>query len=78
MPKYSNSSITAKIGINYVRTIVEESGSLFHKIEQENDLGIDGIIEFIQDGTPTNKSIAIQINQEIPTLTVGIKNFLFQ
>lgn len=61
MPKYSNSSITAKIGINYVRTIVEESGSLFHKIEQENDLGIDGIIEFIQDGTPTNKSIAIQI-----------------
>lgn len=39
MPKYSNSSITAKIGINYVRTIVEESGSLFHKIEQENDLG---------------------------------------
>jgi hypothetical protein len=59
--KYLKSNITAKKGVNFVREIVESSGCLFHKIEQENDLGIDGIIEFIQDEKPANKSIAVQI-----------------
>lgn len=61
MVKYLKSNITAKKGVNFIREIVESSGSLFHKIEQENDLGIDGIIEFIQDEKPANKSIAVQI-----------------
>jgi hypothetical protein len=61
MPKYKETNVTSKIGVNFVKGIVEEAGSLFHKIEQENDLGIDGIIEFIKDETPTNKSIALQI-----------------
>lgn len=61
MPKYKKTNVTSKIGVNFVKGIVEEAGSLFHKIEQENDLGIDGIIEFIKDEAPTNKSIAIQI-----------------
>ncbi|WP_167597046.1 DUF4365 domain-containing protein [Leeuwenhoekiella sp. ZYFB001] len=61
MVKYSNSNVTAKIGVNFLRSLIEENGSIFHKIEQENDLGIDGIIEFIQDGKPINKSIAVQI-----------------
>lgn len=61
MAKYIKTNITAKLGVNYVRNIVEESGCIFHKIEQENDLGIDGLIEFIVDEKPVNKSIAIQI-----------------
>ena len=61
MPKYKKTNITAKLGINYVKNIVEESGCIFHKIEQENDLGIDGIIEFIREEKPANKSIALQI-----------------
>lgn len=61
MPKYKKTNVTSKVGVNFVRNVVEEAGSLFHKIEQENDLGIDGIIEFIKDEIPTNKSIAIQI-----------------
>jgi len=61
MPKYKKTNVTSKVGVNFVKGIVEEAGSLFHKIEQENDLGIDGIIEFIKDETPTSKSIAIQI-----------------
>lgn len=59
--KYLKSNITAKQGVNFVREIVENSGCLFHKIEQENDLGIDGIIEFIQDEKPAHKSVAVQI-----------------
>lgn len=61
MPKYKKTNITSKKGVNFVRDIVEEAGSLFHKIEQENDLGIDGIIEFIKAEIPANKSIAMQI-----------------
>lgn len=59
--KYLKSNITAKQGVNFVREIVENSGCLFHKIEQENDLGIDGIIEFIQDEKPAHRSVAVQI-----------------
>jgi hypothetical protein len=40
---------------------VEEAGSLFHKIEQENDLGVDALIELLRDGKPLNSQIAVQI-----------------
>lgn len=61
MPTYTRSAVTAKEGINFVRCAVESGGSLFIKIEQENDLGIDALIEFIKDERPLNKQIAIQI-----------------
>lgn len=61
MPKYPQSAVTAKRGANYIRTIVEDAGSLFIKIEQENDLGIDAIIELIHEGKPLNKQVAVQI-----------------
>lgn len=59
--KNKKTNTTAKKGVNFVRTIVEDSECFFHKIEQENDLGIDAIVEFIKDEQPLNKSIAIQI-----------------
>jgi hypothetical protein len=62
MATYKQSAITAKRGINFVRSTVENAGSLFIKIEQENDLGIDALLELIKDQRPLNKQIAIQIN----------------
>nr|WP_298116781.1 DUF4365 domain-containing protein [uncultured Pseudomonas sp.] len=61
MPTYKKSAVTAKEGINFIRSVVENSGSLFIKIEQESDLGVDGILEFIKDEKPLNKQIAVQI-----------------
>jgi Domain of unknown function (DUF4365) len=61
MPTYKRSAVTSKVGINFVRSIVEAGGSLFIKIEQENDLGIDAIVEFIRDEQPLNKQVALQI-----------------
>lgn len=61
MPRYPPSAITAKRGVNHVRATVENAGSLFIKIEQESDLGIDALIELIQDGKPLNQQIAVQI-----------------
>lgn len=59
--KYKKTNITSKNGVNYIRSIVEECGSLYHKIETENDLGIDAIIELIRDEKPLNTQVAIQI-----------------
>ena len=61
MPRYLQTAVTAKRGTNHVRTTVEDAGSLFIKIEQENDLGIDALIEFIRNGEPLNQQIAVQI-----------------
>lgn len=81
MIRYKSSNITAKKGVNFVRTIVENSGCLFHKIEQENDLGIDGIIEFIESEIPTHRSIATQIksgpsyyNKKSKICSIPVKN----
>lgn len=61
MVLYKETNVTAKKGINFIRSAVEGAGSLFHKIEGENDLGIDALIELIRDEVPLNRQIAVQI-----------------
>jgi hypothetical protein len=61
MPKYSETTVTSKKGINFVKTVIESAGCIFHKIEQENDLGIDAIVELAKDGLPLCKQIGVQI-----------------
>ncbi|NQU31343.1 MAG: DUF4365 domain-containing protein [Anaerolineae bacterium] len=61
LPKYPISNVVAKVGVNFVRTVVETSNSIFSEIPQQNDIGIDGIIEIIQAEHPTGHCIAVQI-----------------
>ena len=61
MPKHKQSNAVAKSGINFVRTVTEAANCIFHKIEQENDLGIDGLIELIRNEVPVNQQFAVQI-----------------
>lgn len=61
MAIYKQTNVTAKLGINFVRSAVEGAGSLFHKIEAENDLGIDGFIELVRDEKPLNRQVAVQV-----------------
>jgi len=61
MPKHKVSSSTGKLGVTFVRGVVEGANCLFHKIDQENDLGIDGIVELIRDEEPLNRQFAVQI-----------------
>jgi len=70
MPTYKRSAITAKEGINLIRSAVEANGCLFIKIEQESDLGIDALIEFIEDERPLNKQIAVQLKSGMSYFTV--------
>lgn len=61
MVLYKQTNVTAKNGINFVRSAVEGAGSLFHKIEAENDLGIDGLIELVRGEKPLNRQVAVQV-----------------
>lgn len=61
MPIYKRSAVIAKEGVNFIRSAVEGGGCLFLKIDEENDLGIDALIEFIENERPLNKQIAVQI-----------------
>jgi hypothetical protein len=61
MPKYLKTNATAKSGINYIRTIVESHNCIFQKIDQENDVGIDALIELVKNERPTGNFIASQI-----------------
>lgn len=60
-PRKPISDAIGKTGVNYVRTIVERANSLFHPIHQENDQGIDAIIELVEGTDVRGACIAIQI-----------------
>jgi len=45
----------------HVDKIVSSKNSIFHPIPQQNDVGIDGIIEFIINGETTGCCVAIQV-----------------
>lgn len=61
MPKYADTMVTSKLGTNHSRSTVEAAKCIFHRIDQENDLGVDAIVELIKEGEPLNKQIAVQI-----------------
>jgi hypothetical protein len=61
MPRYLKTNATAKSGINFIRTLVESHNCIFQKIDQENDVGIDALIELVQNEKPTGNFIATQI-----------------
>lgn len=61
MPKYLKRNVTSKSGVNHARTVVESCNSIFHEIHQENDIGVDAIIEIIKNEHPTGKMVALQI-----------------
>lgn len=61
MPKYSERNVMSKSGVNHARAVVESCNSIFHEIHQENDIGVDAIIEIIKNEHPTGKMVALQI-----------------
>lgn len=60
-PRRSSKITQSKAGLNHVRAIVENAGCIFTKIDQEDDLGIDAIVELVVGEVPANRSFAVQI-----------------
>ncbi len=59
--KRKRSQATAIAGVKFVKDIVEGHNCIFQKIDQENDIGNDAYLEFIQDEQGTGFCIGIQI-----------------
>jgi len=61
LTKYLLTNSTSKKGINHIKNVVKASDCEFHIIHQENDIGLDAIIELFSNNKPTGKLIAIQV-----------------
>jgi len=59
--KYLLTNSTAKKGINHIKKVVKASDCEFHEVHQENDIGLDAIIELLSNDKSTGKLIAIQV-----------------
>ena len=55
------SQATSRAGVNYVNAIVEEHNCTFTEVPGHSDLGIDAIVEFIEEEQSTGCCIGIQI-----------------
>jgi hypothetical protein len=53
--------VTAAAGVNFVRGVVTDCRSIFIPTPQEVDLGLDGSVEFADDGVPSGHVVAVQI-----------------
>lgn len=61
MINYPKKKSIAKKGVNYVRQIFEDNNFIFHELHQENEIGIDAIVEIITNEKPMGELIALQI-----------------
>ena len=59
--KYPLTNAICKTGINYIRNIIESKNCIFNEIHQENDVGIDAIVELVKEESPTGNCLALQI-----------------
>lgn len=59
--KWPKSKQTANAGVLFVETVVNQHGSIFHPVHQENDIGIDGFIELIDVGEGSGQLLAVQV-----------------
>jgi hypothetical protein len=61
MKKYPRIKAIGKIGVTFVESVVSEDGSIFRAIPQDTDVGIDGLIEFVENEVATGTLVAVQI-----------------
>lgn len=61
MPTRTQKVTTSRKGVNYIRDVVETNNSIFTEIPQQDDLGIDAIVELLEGTQPANQSVAFQI-----------------
>ncbi|MFO0838603.1 MAG: DUF4365 domain-containing protein [Phycisphaerae bacterium] len=59
--KHTEQSVTAKAGVIFVTKVVNEHGSIFHPVHQENDLGVDGFIEIVKGAESSCRLVATQV-----------------
>ncbi len=53
--------VTERSGVNYVRTVVEDAGSIFKEINLQHDYGHDATVMLVVDGVVRPREVALQI-----------------
>ena len=61
MKKISSNRATARSGVNALREFLEHHDHIFQELEQHNDFGIDGYVEFSCGGQATGVVVAAQV-----------------
>jgi hypothetical protein len=69
---------TAALGVDFVQNVVHRDNSIFHKIDQDNDVGNDAYIEFNEDTKTTGCCIAVQIKSGESYISGDGKTFHFK
>jgi hypothetical protein len=59
--KYKKTKATGKAGVIYVEKVVNDHGSVFRPVHEEDDLGVDGFIELVKAEVASGRLIAVQI-----------------
>ncbi|MCR6637436.1 MAG: DUF4365 domain-containing protein [Sporocytophaga sp.] len=73
----TNKTIEFK-GVNFVSTIVNDSGCIFDKRDGSTDVGIDGYIEFVENQRPTGLTIGVQIKSGDSNLSADSSKIYFK
>lgn len=63
------STTTARLGVNYTRSIVEEANCCFQPIEHDNDFGVDALIEVVDGEELSGVMVAVQIKSGLSYCT---------
>ncbi len=61
MKKFPINKAVGRRGVAFVEQIVGQVGSIFREFPEHSDLGIDGLIEFVEKETTTAELVAVQI-----------------
>lgn len=59
--KHPATAVTAKAGVLFLQQLVNQHGSIFRPVHQEDDVGIDGFIEPVKDEQASGRLVAVQV-----------------
>lgn len=68
MKEFPRTKATGELGVAFVTTVVSEAKSIFRKLPEETDLGIDGYIEFVENEIATGVLVGVQIKTGVSYL----------
>jgi hypothetical protein len=63
--------VTERLGVNFVRSVVEGAGSLFKEINLQHDYGQDATIMLVVDGHVRPREVALQIKSGASYISQG-------
>lgn len=59
--KYKKSKAIGKTGVAYIEKVINDQGSIFRPVHEEDDVGIDGFMEIVTNEIASGRLIAMQI-----------------